>query len=309
LLHGYRRRGHRQTAVAALLVLAALVAGLSVASAATLEKTWGSYGSGDGQFAGPHGMAIEQDTRNVYVVDRGNDRIEKFDPHGNFLRKWGYYGDTPGAFDRPYGIATHGGYVYVADTGNNRIQKFDSNGNYVRQWGGLGSGDGQLNYPRDVATDHEGNVYVADTDNNRIQKFGPHGNFIAKWGGPGAGGGNGQFTRPFGLATDWSHHVYVADSGNNRIQKFHLNGTFVGSWAVNSPRSVAVNHYDLYSHERVYVAAGTAIQVFRASGEPVESWTQPSLPIYLPNAVVASPTRFGEPVYVDESHRVVKIQP
>ncbi len=45
-------------------------------------------GSGDGEFRWPQGLGLDIEG-NVYVSDRGNDRIQVFDPHGRFLRKWG----------------------------------------------------------------------------------------------------------------------------------------------------------------------------------------------------------------------------
>src|SRR6202142_3911877 len=46
-------------------------------------KTWGSYGSGPGQFNSPHGIAVDAQGA-VYVADRGNKRIQVFDNGGNF---------------------------------------------------------------------------------------------------------------------------------------------------------------------------------------------------------------------------------
>jgi hypothetical protein len=40
---------------------------------------WGSSGTGDGQFDGPSGLAVDLDG-NVYVADTGNHRIQKFSP-------------------------------------------------------------------------------------------------------------------------------------------------------------------------------------------------------------------------------------
>jgi len=43
----------------------------------TLLTAWGSYGSDDGQFASPEGVATDG-RGNVYVADTGNGRIQKF---------------------------------------------------------------------------------------------------------------------------------------------------------------------------------------------------------------------------------------
>ena len=63
---------------------------------------WGAYGSGNGRFYDPHGIAID-DSGNVYVADADNDRIQKFDPNGAFITKWGTYGSGNGQFYWPVG--------------------------------------------------------------------------------------------------------------------------------------------------------------------------------------------------------------
>jgi DNA-binding beta-propeller fold protein YncE len=62
---------------------------------------------------------------NIFVVDEGNNRIQKFDSNGNFITKWGTEGTGNGQFDEPTGIAIDSsGNVYVVDRGNSRIQVF-----------------------------------------------------------------------------------------------------------------------------------------------------------------------------------------
>jgi DNA-binding beta-propeller fold protein YncE len=133
---------------------------------------WGSSGSGDGQFDGLQGIAVDP-SGNVYVADLWNHRIQKFDANGNFLTKWGSPGSGDGQFVLPRGLATDSsGNLYVADFGNDRIQQFDANGTLLAKWGTLGGGSGQFNGPGWVAVAGSGNVYVADQYNSRIQLFG-----------------------------------------------------------------------------------------------------------------------------------------
>jgi peptidylglycine monooxygenase len=52
-----------------------------------LQGSWGSPGSGDGQFTTPHAIWLDRDER-VLVADRENNRIQVFDQNGVFLGGW-----------------------------------------------------------------------------------------------------------------------------------------------------------------------------------------------------------------------------
>src|SRR5439155_26381086 len=87
---------------------------------------WGSAGSGNGQFNGPTGGAVDAGG-NVYVADTYNNRIQKFDNNGAFVTAWtgAIAGDAAHALYLPSGVGIDGsGNVFVADNGNNRIEKF-----------------------------------------------------------------------------------------------------------------------------------------------------------------------------------------
>src|SRR5207249_3749835 len=132
---------------------------------------WGSSGTGDGQFNRPGGVAMDG-SGNVFVVDSGNSRIQKFTNTGTFLAKWGSLGSGDGQFNEPRGVAVDGsGNVFVADSNNNRIQKFTNTGSFLLKWGSMGCcAAGQFSFPVGVAVDGSGNVFVADNENIRIQK-------------------------------------------------------------------------------------------------------------------------------------------
>jgi hypothetical protein len=279
-------------ALLAPLVLAAFfsVPAGSASAVITFDTTWGSVGTGNGNFTLPTRVATDPTslTPNSYVSDTGNHRIQEFNSSNTFVRKWGatlpplnvlpIAGTGNGEFNSPQGIATDSSSnVFVADTNNNRIQKFSSTGTYLAQWGSAGTNNGQFSLPQGIARDSSNNIYVADTGNNRIQEFDSSNTFIRKWGS--AGTGDGQFASPSGVAVDSSGNVYVADSGNNRIQKFSSTGTYLTQWGsagtgngqfgVTTTLDVATG-----SHDNVIVAdtANNRIQKFRPSGTFITTW-------------------------------------
>ena len=85
-------------------------------------RTWGSRGSGQGQFSIPYGVAVE--SGHVYVTDSNNHRIQVFTTAGTFVRTWGSDSSGQGQFSYPKGVAVESGHVYVADRSNHRIQVF-----------------------------------------------------------------------------------------------------------------------------------------------------------------------------------------
>ena len=223
----------------------------------------------------PYGIATDS-SGNVYVADKGNNRIQKFSSNGTFITKWGESGSAADKFTSPSGIATDSsGNVYVTDTLNNRIQKFSSNGTFITKWGEKGKDQSEFSFPYGIATDSSGNVYVADTFNNRIQKFSSNGTFITKWGESGSVAG--KFSSPYGIAIDSSGNVYVADTKNNRIQKFSSNGTYITKWGefgkdqseFYSPSGIATD-----SSGNVYVAdtKNNRIQKFSSNGTFITKW-------------------------------------
>ena len=72
----------RATLTSGLLVLGSLVILQtqlinSASAEVTFLNTWGNYGTGDGEFDTPWGIALS-DTGQVYVADTYNDRIQRF---------------------------------------------------------------------------------------------------------------------------------------------------------------------------------------------------------------------------------------
>ena len=147
----------------------------------TLIRSFGSPGSGDGQFNGVLEMAIGSNQR-LYVVDHSGHRVQYFDLEGNFLGKFGTEGSGNGNFKFPWGIAVgRDDRVYVSDRDNHRVQIFDANGNYLNQFGRQGTFYGQFQSPHALSVAPNGNLAVADAKNLRIQIFDADGQFLREY--------------------------------------------------------------------------------------------------------------------------------
>jgi uncharacterized protein (TIGR03663 family) len=184
----------------------------------------GARGSGPGQLLEPRGVAVDA-AGFLYVVDTGNNRIQKFDPQGRLVAQVGRKGTLDGEFTEPWGIAVApDGTVWVADTWNHRLQQFTPDLQFIRKFGEFGESAGQVMGnpgrfygPRAIAFLADGSLIVTDTGNKRIQRFRPDGQFLGAFGG--AGAAPGQFQEPVGLAVAPDGTVFVADTWNRRIQR------------------------------------------------------------------------------------------
>jgi YD repeat-containing protein len=85
----------------------------------------GKEGAGSGEFKEPEEVACEPASGGVYVVDKGNSRIQQFSANGTFLAKFGSSGAGESQLSKPAGVAVGAaGVVYVGDYGNNRVSKW-----------------------------------------------------------------------------------------------------------------------------------------------------------------------------------------
>lgn len=131
-------------------------------------RSWGEPGVGPGQFHLPHGArVIERDGQpNVYICDRENWRIQRFDLAGNYL------GKITGMRQPGDIIVDDEGIRYVPEL-QGRIAILDQDDHLFARIGGERNTEpGNFFAPHTVALDSEGSLYVGEVlEGQRVSKF------------------------------------------------------------------------------------------------------------------------------------------
>jgi sugar lactone lactonase YvrE len=122
-------------------------------------KSWGTRGSGQGQFNVPHAIAIDSRGR-VFVADRNNARLEIFDQDGAYLDEWKQFGRPSGIFIAPDDT------LYVADIAQGVLVGSARDGHVA------GIIEGTL--PEGIAVAADGSIYTGETTTGHtMRKFVP----------------------------------------------------------------------------------------------------------------------------------------
>ena len=210
-------------------------------------KSFGTYGTKEGQFIYPCGVAISHDGH-ILVTD--NHRLQKLTFEGDCVKSVGSSKTGNGLleFNNPRGITVHPttGQIFIADRWNHHIQVLNKDFTYSHSFGKKGSSPEQFNEPYDVTFDNEGYLYVADSDNHCIKKFTSTGQYISTFSSRGSN--PGQINIPTCIIVD-NNILYVSELGNNRISIFDTNGCFIhcfgkrgsGKGEFNRPYGITVD--------------------------------------------------------------------
>lgn len=216
----------------------------------------GREGKGENQFAQPRGICINSKTKEIFIVDCNNHRIQVY--HLNslaYIRQIGkgVQGNLVGSLNYAVGLCLDdSNQLFAADTNNHRIAVFNSiTGVHTRSIGSHGVSDGCFKSPYGVCVDDStGYLYVADYDNHRVQVFNKEtGEFVRKF-GSGLGSGVGQMNQPIVLCLDSdTGYLFVADYSNNRVIVMNkTTGVFIryigaesGPDAFKGPRALCIS--------------------------------------------------------------------
>lgn len=134
-------------------------------------RTLGTFGQRAGEFNNPVAAAFDRQGQ-MFVLDRGNHRVQVFSKLGEFASEFG----REAGLLMPAALAVDArDRVWVADSLNHRLAVFEA-GKLVATYGELGSESGQLNNPIGIALQQRTGsddeiVWVLDSGNHRVARF------------------------------------------------------------------------------------------------------------------------------------------
>jgi DNA-binding beta-propeller fold protein YncE len=228
-----------------LKTMCAAVCALSLTSASALAAkqyvpggSFGEPGAAAGQLEGPEGVAVNDNTGNVYVADTGNMRIDEFEADGAFVEAWGWeVGGVPGVGKCTTLIPC--------------------------QKGASGAGPGEFETVSGIAVDNstgasKEDVYTSDVGDALVEKFTAVGEFLSVLTGtcekageaaPCSGSKEIPFGELHGITVDRHGDLWVYE-GQGNVDEFDDTGTFLKTFSTGrgSQSGVAID-----SREEVFV--------------------------------------------------------
>lgn len=142
----------------------------------------GGYGWRQSAFDNP--ADVYADALKVFVADKNNNRIQRFDKNLNF--NFQIYTHQSEIEQERFGyplsaVMSNQGDVFILDSENSRIIKFDIFGNFLQNFGGYDYGNYALQRPSQLAVSMRNDIFVIDGD--QIIIFDQYGNASGKFSG------------------------------------------------------------------------------------------------------------------------------
>ncbi len=176
---------------------------------------------------------IQDDDGNLYILDAGNCRVQKFDPEGKFLASFGREGQGPGEFSFPNSLDfDHLGNLVIADRRGRKIQIFSRDGSLIKTitmtknayYKIYALNSGLLATRGTVGYDVEGKdkeplpklIRLLDAEGNIQREFGDMFDYKSRM--------LNMFGNSFQFVADANDHIYLTFSYQNRIEKYSPDG-------------------------------------------------------------------------------------
>ncbi len=195
------------------------------------EGGFGEVGFLSGQMSYPTALAVSP-SGELFVLDKGNDRVEQFDQQGEYIAQFGVEGAGKGELDAPTGIAAAAnGDIWVAQAEDKRIARFNESGGLIKTL--------NLDFkPESIAVDGHGDLWIAEGTSpdsageptDQVSVYSEDGAFVRGVGT--SGSGPGELREPRSVAAGPEGTMWVADESHlgPQVVEFRENGEPASEW-------------------------------------------------------------------------------
>ena len=202
----------------------------------------------------PWGLATN-DSNEILLSDRGNNRLLVLNEKGEFIRSFGQHVSQPNGL-----ICDNTGRIFVTYRSIDKILVLNANEELISTLNKPGS----LIQPRGISLDSEGNIIVCDAGGKCVKMFSPNGNILKTI-------GKGWLSRPLGCVCH-DGRIFVSDFVKHVIKVYNSNGKYLYKFGrywdkdelLNQPVCLAV---DKTGHLLVCCAGSHTVYVFTPAGK------------------------------------------
>ncbi len=202
---------------------------------------FGIHGSGISNISGPMGIYISDDDY-MYIVDNGNNRIQKFDLDGTWVQSMG-----ESDLERPTDICGVGDSIFVSDTMHGRILQYDAFGNLVKE-----IGTGLFVEPRGISfkdnvlyiVDARQGIYMYYLENGEIENLGVD---------------KDKLEYPFDICVDNKNLLYNSDFNSEKIAVYIPLELRYGNLGIDVTQIWTDKYPQNFIHFRVWDKAGNPV--------------------------------------------------
>ncbi|MBD3415267.1 MAG: 6-bladed beta-propeller [Candidatus Aminicenantes bacterium] len=192
---------------------------------------------------------VFDDKGNIFVLDSGNHRIQKFNPEYEYITTIGRQGQGPGEFYFPSSLALdEDNFLYISDPRNNRIQILNPDGSEHKT----------IKFPKEqvgsIKVLKSGNILmnqtgslmmISQSDENELptllQVFDRKGNLVREAGEPTDFKHRllNHLGNQFECAVDGKDNVYLTFLHQNKIEKYSPEGKLL--WRADRPLNYSMD--------------------------------------------------------------------
>jgi len=242
---------------------------------------FGPQGFQDGELSTSISLTVD-DEDNVYVADRYNHNIQKFNSQGNLLLTFSRERNKRDNFFRPIYICYRNNTLFVIDSFYHEMRQFSVDGiplkviniKYIEKPIGIAVdeelniflldstkvqklningelekifGENILLNPKEIILNSEDNILIVDIDKNPLKLFDKNGYFIGQF-------GDNIIEEPVGIAEDKEGNFLVIDKVKDKIFGFDGEGKFLTQYQMSQTK--LINPLDIATslHNLVYIA-------------------------------------------------------